>query len=151
EFILERRLPRGAQMIAIAPPAATSHVLVVRKRRRIEASLEDFVRAGAMSRQMALFLEQCTVARINMFLTGVTGAVNTGLLAALAAASPAGERIVMAHDSEDVLVGHAHIVSLALPDGRTRGEDVVRAASRLRPDRLIVAQSAMNLAAVSLE
>ncbi|MEO8874188.1 MAG: FHA domain-containing protein, partial [Polyangiaceae bacterium] len=57
EFVIERRLPRGAHMLAFVPPASAGHALLIRKRRRLNMSLEDFVRLGGLSRAMATFLE----------------------------------------------------------------------------------------------
>ena len=52
---------RARTWSAIAPPAASGYVLVIRKRRRVEMTLEDLVRAGALSRAMATFVESCLV------------------------------------------------------------------------------------------
>src|SRR5262249_6693129 len=86
EVVLERRLARGATMIAITPPAASGSVLVVRKRRRVESSLEELVRSGAMSRPMATFLESCVTARANVILCGSGSAAVGAALSALASA-----------------------------------------------------------------
>ena len=59
ELVLERRIARGAQMLGIAPPASAGYVLIIRKRRRVDSSLEEFVRSGALSRAMATFVESC--------------------------------------------------------------------------------------------
>jgi hypothetical protein len=63
EFVIERRLPRGAHMLAFVPPASAGHALLIRKRRRLNMSLEDFVRLGGLSRAMATFLENCMAAK----------------------------------------------------------------------------------------
>jgi pilus assembly protein CpaF len=151
EHIVERRLPRGAQMLAIAPPAAAAHVLVVRKKRRIDMSLEDLIRAGSLSRPMAVFLETCLSARVNILVCGSTQSATSQLLAALASSGPAGERIIALHEVDEINVAHAHMVSLPLLDTKQRGEDAVRAASRLRPDRLVIGSLAGGVAVGTLE
>jgi pilus assembly protein CpaF len=151
ELVLERRLPRGAQMLAIAPPASNGYVLVIRKRRRVEMTLEDFVRAGALSRAMATFVESCLLARANILLCGPFGAATSGLLAALSSAGPAGDRVAMLQELDDINVVAAHVVSLGLSDARQRGEDAVRAASKIRPDRMVVASLAGSVGAATLE
>src|SRR5204863_4872319 len=65
EAVLERRLPR-ASLVAIAPPAASSHVISIRKRRRIESTLEDLLRMSALSRPMAQFLGACVAGPANI-------------------------------------------------------------------------------------
>ncbi len=151
EHIIERRLPRGAQMLAIAPPAAAAHVLVVRKKRRIDMSLEDLIRAGSLSRPMAVFLETCLSARVNILVCGSTQGATSQVLAALASSGPAGERIIALHEVDEINVAHAHMVSLPLLDTKQRGEEAVRAAARLRPDRLVVGSLAGGVAVGTLE
>jgi pilus assembly protein CpaF len=151
ELVVERRLPRGAQMLAIVPPAASGPVLVVRKRRRVDMSLEDFVRSSTLSRPMAVFLENCLSGRANVLVSGPSSAAMAGFMAALASSGPQGERICVLHDVDEINVAHAHIVSLPIPDSRARGEETVRAATKLRPDRLVVAPLAVHVTAAVLE
>ena len=147
ETVIERRLPR-ASLVAIAPPAAASHVLSIRKRRRVEATLEDLLRSSVLSRPMAQFLEACVGSRANVLVSGgAAGAV----LAALASGGGPGERICVVQDVEEIAVGNAHAVSLSIVDTRKAGEDCVRAAARLRPDRLVVAQLAGGVAAATVD
>jgi pilus assembly protein CpaF len=142
EAVLERRLAR-ASMVAIAPPAAANHVLSIRKRRRVESTLEDLVRGSSLSRPMAQFLEACVVARANILVSGTAGAT---LLSALASSGAQGERLCVVQDVEEIVVGNAHSVPLSIVDTREIGEDTVRAAARLRPDRLVIAQLAGGVA-----
>jgi pilus assembly protein CpaF len=151
ELVLERRLARGAQMIGIAPPAAASYVLVIRKRRRVDMSLEDFVRAGALSRAMATFVESCLVARANILVCGPTASGTASFLAALASTGPSGDRVAVVQELEEIGITAAHVISLNLPDYRQRGEESVRAAARVRPDRLVVAALAGHVGAATLE
>ena len=139
ELVIERRLARGAHMIAIAPPAATAHALVVRKKRKVDATLEDLVRSGALSRPMAVFLDACVQARANILASAPTGTSTAQLVAALASAAPPGERIALLSDVEEVQIAQAHVVGISLADARPRAsEEAVRAAARLRSDRLIL-------------
>ena len=140
ELIVERRLPRGAHMIAILPPAATAHALVIRKRKKVDATLEDLVRSGALSRPMAVFLDACVQARANILASAPSGTSTAQLVAALASAAPPGERIALLSDIEEVQIPQAHVFGISLADARARAsEEAVRAAARLRPDRLILA------------
>jgi len=151
EIVLERRLQRGATMIAITPPAASGCVLVVRKRRRVESSLEELVRSGALSRPMATFLEHCVAARANIVVSGSGSASVGAVLAALASAGPAGDRVAVLQDAEELAIAQAHVVSLAIPDHGARGEEAVRAAGRLRADRLVVGSLAGNVVPATLD
>jgi pilus assembly protein CpaF len=147
DTVIERRLPRAA-FVAIAPPAAANHVVSIRKRRRIETTLDELVRASSMSKPMAQFLEACLTARANIL---VSGNAPLPLLSALAAVGAGGERVVVVQDVEEIGVGNAHAASLSLGDTRKLGEECVRAASKLRADRLIVTHLSGGVAAATVD
>jgi len=147
EVVIERRLTRGL-MVALAPPAAAGHLVTIRKRRRLEATMDDMARVGAASRPMVQFLEACVSARANIL---VTGPAANGVLAAAAAAVLPGERVCVVQDAEELAVGSANAVTLTLVDNRKAGEDAVRGAARLRPDRMFIAQLAGDVAAATIE
>jgi pilus assembly protein CpaF len=150
EGLVERRLPSGARLVAIGPPASAAWALAIRKRRRFEASLDDLVRAGSLSRPMAMFLETCVGARANVLVTGSgSGAVGT-VLSALAAAPGVGDRIVVVQDEDEIAVLHAQATSLEL-SGDPGAERWVRAAAQLGRDRLVVASLTGSVAAATLD
>ncbi len=151
EHVVERRISRGAHLMALLPPASSTHALIIRKRRRLDMSLEDFVRLGGLSRAMATFLENCMSARANILVCGSNNQTVASFLAALAMASPPGDRVAVLQEVDEFTVPHAHVLSVALPDTRARGEEAVRAASKARPDRLVVSSLAGNVAAATLE
>lgn len=148
ESVVERKLPRAA-LVAIAPPAANNHVVSIRKRRRIETTFDELTRAGAISKPMAQFLEACVHARANIL---VSGNAPLPLLSALAVSGGAsGERVVVVQDVEEIGTGNAHVASLALGDSKKLSEESVRAAARLRPDRLIITQLSGGVAAAGID
>jgi pilus assembly protein CpaF len=138
DAVVERRLPRGAHLVAIAPSVAPGWVFAIRKRRRVEASLDELVRSGAMSRSMAVFLETCVAARANILVTGSGSGTVPSMIGALASAIPSGERVAMVHDIDDIAVPQAQVTSLTLAETEGRGADVVRAGARLGLERLVV-------------
>ncbi|MCW5817151.1 MAG: Flp pilus assembly complex ATPase component TadA, partial [Labilithrix sp.] len=148
ESVVERRLPRAA-IVAIAPPAAANHIVSIRKRRRIETTLEELTRTGSASKGMTQFLEACIVARANILVSGNTP---LPLLSALAVASGiGGERVVVVQDVEEIGVGNAHSATISVGDTKKQGEDAMRAAAKLRADRLIVTQLAGGVAASTID
>jgi pilus assembly protein CpaF len=151
ELVIERRLARGAHMVAISPPAASSWVLSVRKRRRVEATLDELVRVGTMSRPIAAFLEACLLARANVLVVGSGSAAVLSTIGALAAAVPAGERMAVVQDADDITIAQAQVVPISLVDRGARGEESVRAAARLGVDRLVVVSLAGAVAAAAID
>lgn len=139
ELVIDRRLPRGAYLIAIAPPAASGWVLHIRKRRRIESSLGELVRSGAMSEAIAAFLEASATVRANVLVVGSGAGAVTSMLCAIASAAPEGERVaVLQPGGDEIALPLSHVVPLALDDHGPRGEESVYAAARLAVDRLII-------------
>ena len=149
--MLERKLARGAQMLGIAPPASAGFVLIIRKRRRADSSLEEFVRAGALSRAMATFVEGCLGARANILVCGSTAAGTAGFLSALAGANSGADRVVVLQDLDDIGVGAGHVVTLNLIDSRQRGEEAIHAAARIRADRVVVCSLAGSLVSATID
>ncbi len=151
EVILDRRLEGGARMTAVAPPLAGGWTVTIRKPVRAEVSLDDQVRGGAMSRSMAVLLEACIAARANVLVVGSGSGVISTMIAALAFASGAGERLAYLADADDVQVAHAFVTRLMLGDRAASGTELLRAASRLRPDRLVVGLLSAPLAAAMVD
>jgi pilus assembly protein CpaF len=148
ELVVERRLHR-ASVVAITPPAAANHVVTIRKRRRVETTFDELTRASAMSKGMGQFLEACITARANILISGSTP---LPLLSALATAGGAhGGRMAVVQDVEEIGVGNAHAANLYIGDTRKLGEDCVRAAAKLRADRLIVTHLVGGVASATVD
>jgi pilus assembly protein CpaF len=85
ESVLERRILPGVHLSAVLGPMAVSGAcLSIRKARRMNVTLDDLVRRGAISRAMATFLQQCLAARVNVLIVGPRDGGVEALLAALA-------------------------------------------------------------------
>lgn len=147
EACVVRHLPRGAHMIAFLPPASAAHALVIRKRRRVDMSLEDYTRLGAMSRAMQTFLESCLAARANVLVCGSSAAAASTFLGALAAGGAPGDRVVLVQEEDEISVPHAQVLRLYA----NQNAEVLRAAARTRPDRWIVGTLAGHSVARTLE
>jgi pilus assembly protein CpaF len=151
EQVVDRRLPRGARIVAMGPPIAPSWVVTIRKPRRFESSFEDLIHAGALSRPMATFLEACASARANVLVMGPGLAVIGPVLAALVATVPAAERVVLLEDEEAIAVPHAQGLALRLPLAGPDAERAFLGAARLGGDRTVVASLAGAVAAAALD
>lgn len=151
EALLDRRTAKGAHMMAFMPPVSVAHALVVRKRRRVEMSIEDFVRLSAMSRAMATFLEGCVAARANLLVCASSTGAATTFLSALASGGAPGDRVAVIQDEEDFAISHGQVLRTSLATDRTSAEDLVRATARIRPERLIVGALTGPFVAATLE
>lgn len=143
--VVERELAGGHLFALAGPSAATGPVLVVRKLRRVDASLEDLVRSGTLSRGVATFLQHAVAGRANVLVACADPEGASALVGALARTPSHDDRVV-------VVRGEEH--PIAVPTGAVElvGADPVEAiatASRLRAHRLVVPHAdAATLAAI---
>jgi pilus assembly protein CpaF len=150
DAMVERQLISGARLVAIGPPVTAAWALTIRKRRRIESSLDELVRVRALSRSMALFMEACVGARANILVVGASSGTVGTVLAALAASAAFGERMTILQSKDEIVVAGAQTTALWLT-GDVDSERMVRAAARLGTDRFVVASLEGVVAVATLD
>lgn len=140
--IVDARLPDGSRMHVVLPPLAVDGPYVtIRRFSAAVLPLDSFC-----AEPIVALLTWALSAAMNMVVCGGTGAGKTTLLNALCRLLPPAERVVTVEDAAELRLPGDHIVRLetrpATPDGlpaRTI-RDLVRAALRMRPDRIIVGE-----------
>ena len=144
---VDARLPDGSRVNAIIPPLALDGpALTIRKFSADPYSVEDLLSFGTMCPESAAFLEACIKGRVNVLVSGGTGAGKTTTLNVLSSFIPADERIITIEDAAELKLQQPHVVRLESrpPNIEGRGEvavrDLVRNALRMRPDRIIVGE-----------
>ena len=145
--MVDARLPDGSRVNAIIPPLALNGcVLTVRKFSSQLLKIEDLIRNGTLSVPMAKFLEACVKGRLNIVVSGGTGAGKTSTLNIISSFIPIDERIITIEDSAELDLHQEHVISLETRPANidNRGEinirDLVRNSLRMRPDRLVVGE-----------
>ncbi len=146
EPLLDARLPDGSRVAAALPPCSFGGpVLTIRKFARRRLTLAALVRAGSLSEGLAAALRRGVAERLSVLIGGGTGAGKTTFLAALADLVPASERLLAVEDTVELPLRHPNLVRFAarraaggLPAVTVR--ELLRAAMRHRPDRLIVGE-----------
>ena len=145
--MVDARLPDGSRVNAVIPPLALDGPSVtIRKFAKKKLTVDDLIRFGSMTREIALFLEEAVRASQNMLVSGGTGSGKTTLLNVLSQFIPEGERIVTIEDSAELKLTHRNLVRLeARPaniegKGRISIRSLVVNALRMRPDRIIVGE-----------
>ncbi|CAB1129463.1 Type II/IV secretion system ATP hydrolase TadA/VirB11/CpaF, TadA subfamily [Candidatus Hydrogenisulfobacillus filiaventi] len=130
---------------ALCPKGA---VITIRKRNQgLALELADLVRLGVLTAEMAGLLVAAVRGRLNVLLSGSTGAGKTTNLRALANAAltdPA-ERVITLEDTEELRLVHPHTVPLVSTQGQGNEltitlHDLFVNALRMRPDRLLVGE-----------
>ena len=141
------RLPDGSRVNAIIPPLALNGpVVTIRKFSSVPLTIEDLIRFGTLTPAMARMLEACVKGRLNIVVSGGTGAGKTSTLNVLSSFLPHHERIITIEDAAELKLNQEHVVSMETrpPNIEGRGEvtirDLVRNALRMRPDRIVVGE-----------
>jgi pilus assembly protein CpaF len=145
--MVDARLPDGSRVNAVIPPLSLKGPsLTIRKFARRPLQVEDLVRGGTLTPQIATFLESCVRGRLNLIVSGGTGSGKTTTLNVLSSFVPPDERIVTIEDAAELQLRQDHVVSLETRprNAEGRGEvsvrDLVKNALRMRPDRIIVGE-----------
>ena len=145
--MVDARLPDGSRVNAIIPPLALKGpTLTIRKFSETPFQIDDLIRFGTLSDDMAEFLEICVKARLNIFISGGTGSGKTSSLNVLSSFIPNDERIITIEDAAELNLSQDHVVSLESrpPNIEGKGEitirELVRNALRMRPDRIVVGE-----------
>ena len=145
--MVDARLRDGSRLNAIIPPLSlTGPVLTIRKFAKDLESVDDLLLKGALTNDMALFLEACVKAKLNIIVSGGTGTGKTTLLNILSSFIGEDERIITIEDAAELRLKQPHVISLETRMSNYEGEgevtvrDLVRNSLRMRPDRIIVGE-----------
>ena len=145
--MVDARLKDGSRVNAIIPPLALKGpTLTIRKFSKNRLGADDLVSFGAISPEMARFLQICVEARKNIIVSGGTGSGKTTLLNILSNFIPPGERIITVEDAAELKLHHEHLISLESrpPNAEGKGavliRDLVKNTLRMRPDRIVVGE-----------
>src|SRR5947209_2700382 len=145
--MVDARLPDGSRVNAIIPPLALDGASV--STRRFGANplkLEDLLNYKAFTPEMAMLMEACIKARLNIIISGGTGCGKTTLRNTLSSFIPHDERIVTIEDAAELQLQQDHVVRLETRPPNIEGKgaitcrDLVRNALRMRPERIIIGE-----------
>ncbi len=145
--MVDARLPDGSRVNAIIPPLALKGpTITIRKFSRDPLKIEDLIRFGSLTPEMAKFLEACVKARLNIVVSGGTGSGKTTTLNVLSSFIPNDERIVTCEDAAEIQLRQEHVITLESRPPNIEGKgavtirDLVKNCLRMRPDRIVVGE-----------
>jgi pilus assembly protein CpaF len=146
--MVDAKLADGSRLHAVIPPLALrGPTLSIRRFKTQIVRFEDMVRFGTLAPQMADFLISCVRGRLNILLSGGTGAGKTTVLNNLSRFIPASERVVTIEETAELQLQQADVVGLEtrVPNVEGKGlitpRDLLRNSLRMRPDRIIVGEA----------
>lgn len=164
--LLAASLADGSRVQVVAPPATRSgHAFAIRRHIASELALDDWAEAGAFDglnaatvppsrdaqyrtlsgKEAAPYLAEAVRKRRNILVSGGTSTGKTTFLNALLAQIPPDERLILIEDTEELRVNHPNAVGLIaargqLSEAAVTAEDLLIAALRMRPDRIILGE-----------
>lgn len=144
----DARLEDGSRVNIILPPIALNGpILTIRRFAKHPPDMNQLLKWGALSEEVAQFLAKLVQARYNIFISGGTGSGKTTFLGALAQYIPEQERVVTIEDSAELRLYHIqNLVRLEARNASQEGKyevtirDLIRNSLRIRPDRIVVGE-----------
>ena len=145
--MVDARLLDGSRVNAVIPPLAIDgpHVSI-RKFKKDVLSAPDLLKTGTFTPPMLELLQGVVQARLNILVSGGTGAGKTTFLNMLSESIPATERIVTIEDSAELQLRQPHVVRLETRTSNVEGVGAVTQrmllinSLRMRPDRIIMGE-----------
>jgi pilus assembly protein CpaF len=145
--LVDARLPDGSRVNVIIPPLALDGPMLSIRRFGINPlKMENLIANRSLTDEMAKTFDAMVRSRLNVLVSGGTGAGKTTMLNILSASIADDERIVTIEDSAELILQQDHVVRLETRPANIEGKgtvtqrDLVRNALRMRPDRIIVGE-----------
>lgn len=146
--IVDTRLPDGSRVNVVLPPIARNGATVtIRKFSKTPMTIEQLIKYGSITQDIADVLEKFIQAKYNIFICGGTGSGKTTFLNALSNYIPKDERVITIEDSAELqIVGVDNLVSLETRNANSAGagqisiRDLIKSSLRMRPERIVVGE-----------
>ena len=145
---VDARLADGSRFNAMVPPIAVDGSLVsIRKFKKDKLGIEELVKFGAFTEEMAAYLQAAVSTRLNVIVSGGTGSGKTTTLNALSGFIDDAERILTIEDTAELQLQQTHVGRMESRPPNVEGKggvsqrDCLKNALRMRPDRIIVGET----------
>lgn len=144
----DARLADGSRFNCMVPPVAVDGSLVsIRKFKKEKLKIDDLIRFGAFTEEMAAYLQAAVSCRLNVIVSGGTGSGKTTTLNALSSFIDNSERVLTIEDTAELQLQQVHVGRMESRPPNVEGKgavtqrDCLRNALRMRPDRIIVGET----------
>jgi pilus assembly protein CpaF len=145
--MVDARLADGSRVNAIIPPLAVDGPsLSIRRFGRDPLQADDLIRNNSLTPAMMDLLRGCVKARLNILVSGGTGAGKTTFLNVLSSNISDRERIVTIEDAAELQLHQDHVVRLETRPPNIEGKGAIAQRQlminslRMRPDRIIMGE-----------
>lgn len=145
--MVDARLQDGSRVNAIIPPLALDGAcLSIRRFGRDPVTARNMIENKTLTEPMLDLLSAIVKGRLNVIISGGTGAGKTTVLNVLSGYIPNSERIVTIEDAAELQLKQEHVVRLETRPPNIEGKGSVRMRQlvinslRMRPDRIVVGE-----------
>jgi pilus assembly protein CpaF len=145
--MVDARLADGSRVNAIIPPLAVDGpCLSIRRFGRDPLTADDLLSNNSLTAPMLDLMRGCVKARLNVLISGGTGAGKTTFLNVLSSFISNRERIVTIEDAAELQLHQEHVVRLETRPPNIEGKGAIQQRQlvinslRMRPDRIIVGE-----------
>jgi pilus assembly protein CpaF len=143
--ILNLRLPDGSRMAALIPPVVNPRpMLTIRKLTSRNFTIQDLIERKMLTEQEAEQLADSVQHGDNLLISGATSSGKSTLLNVLAGFIPDADRILILEDVAELYIRKPHVISAEAQLDTHKSQigfaDLLKAALRHRPDRIIVGE-----------
>jgi pilus assembly protein CpaF len=143
--ILNLRLPDGSRMAALIPPVVNPQpMMTIRKFTSHDFTMNDLIERRMLTADQGEQLSDAVRRGDNLMISGGTGAGKTTLTNVIAGFIPDGDRILILEDVAELHINKQHAISaeaqLDTHKSQISFADLLKAALRHRPDRIIVGE-----------
>ncbi|MDF2420166.1 TadA family conjugal transfer-associated ATPase [Trueperella pyogenes] len=145
--IVDGTFPSGVRLHAVIPPLSAEGTLIsLRTHRARVFTLAELQAGGSVASEVARVVRRLVDRRANVLISGATGAGKTTFLNAMLSLIGAEQRILVIEESAELRPNHPHVIHLQVRKANVQGagevtmSDLVRAAMRMRPDRIVLGE-----------
>lgn len=145
--IVDARLEDGSRVHVVLPPVALDGPVVTIRKFPEPITVPKLIALGSLSEEAAEFLKKLVRSGYNLFISGGTGSGKTTFLNAMSGFIPETERVITIEDSAELQIHQIpNLVRMETRNANGEGEgaieisDLIRAALRMRPDRLVIGE-----------
>lgn len=145
---VDARLPDGSRVnMVIHPIALDGTSISIRKFPKGKLTLKNLQMFGALSAEMAAFIEAISASRCNVIVSGGTSSGKTTILNSLGDFIRPSERVITIEDSAELKLDIGNLVRMETRAGTAEKgsrpvtqRDLVANSLRMRPDRIILGE-----------
>ena len=154
--LLGATLPDGARVQFCGPPAARKHwAMAIRRHRQLDLPLDAYDQGPLLAsappqlpdpkREPIAFLRAAIAQRHTILISGGTSTGKTTFLNAMLGEIPAEQRVVLVEDTPELKLPGANGLGLVavkgeLGEAKVTANELLQAALRLRPDRIVLGE-----------